>query len=474
MSELKKGLVWSGYSQIIQTVLQLLAVFVLARLLTPDDFGILSIVAIFIAIGNMMVDSGMGGALLRMKNPSSIDFSTLFVFNIVVSLLLYAVFFAGAGYLANYYQQPVLKELLRVLSLSVVFNAMGIVQYVKLVIDLRFKELAIITFASTILSVLLSVVSAVAGAGIWALVVQQLSFSFFYNLMIALKIKYIPVLHFSRNSFREQKSFGLSVLGANLLNTLSENLNNNIVAKIVPIHQAGHFYQSNRLILTADAGVRSVFDKVLFPVFAKVSDPEDLKNSFLDVFKKVVAVVFPLSVLLSLGSDAVVLILLGPQWSEAGWIFQVLSLTLVPLILITISRNVFKASGHTKSILHLEIVRSVLLIGLLFTTASLGLPFLVWGILVGLLIVSVVNLAVVSSRLKIEFIYFVKLLGIIMLPSALAFGATLVMATLFTIGNVLLMFLLKSLIFVVLLIAFSKLLRQYELVELVKVFIKKA
>ena len=474
MSEIKKGILWSGYSQISQTILQLVSVFVLSRILVPDDFGMLSILAIFVAVGNMMVDSGMGGALLRLEKPSPRDFSTLFVFNIVVSLLLYAVFFISAIFVANYYELPILKDLLRVLSLSIIFNAFGIVQYVKLIFELRFKELAIITFTSTVISVVLAILAALLKFGIWSLVVQQLAFSFVYNLMLWLKINYIPEFNFSVDSFNYQKAFGFNVLGANLLNTLSENLNNNIVAKIVPIHQAGHFYQSNRLILTFDNAVRGVFDKVLFPVFAKVQDRNELKNSFVDVFEKVVAVVFPLSALLSLNSEAVVLLLLGNQWIDAAWMLQILSLTLVPLIVITLSRNVFKATGQTTSILHLEIFRSVLLIGLLIVTSAIGLTFIIWGILIGQLVVSMINLFVVSKNLNSPRWYFVNLLVAIILPTLLAYGGTYLILTFFTLDTVFLMFSVKTAIFATLLVVFSFVMRQYVLFDLVKVFIKKA
>lgn len=473
MTEIKKGLLWSGYSQISQTLLQLVSVFVLARILMPDDFGVLSIVAIFIAVGNMMVDSGMGGALLRMKNPSARDFSTLFVFNIVAGVVLYVLFFFGAIPLADYYDLPVLKDLLRVLSLSVVFNAFGIVQYVKLIYDLRFKELAIITFISTLVSVALAILGAVFGMGIWSLAIQQLSFSFFYNLQLWLKINYIPDFSFSVESFNAQKAFGFNVLGANLLNTLAENLNNNIVAKLVPIHQAGNFYQSNRLIITVDAGVRGVFDKVLFPVFAKIQDADELTNAFLEVFKKVIAVVVPLSVLLSLNADFAILIVLGSQWADAGWMIQVLALTLLPLVVITLSRNIFKAAGKTKTILHVEIFRSVLILGILFVTSLLGLTYIIWGILIGQVLVSLINIIYVANCLNVKLRDILQLVGSLVLPSLLAFAGSMLVAQLLTLENVILMFTAKTVIFAALLVVFSVGLRQYVLFDLVKVLIKK-
>lgn len=472
MMDLKSGFVWSGFSQLGQTLVQLFSIFIFARLLTPNDFGTISIIAIFISIGNMMVDSGMGGALLRLKSPKNIDFSTLFLYNIFIGLFLYFLFFIIAPYFALYYELPILNKLLRVLAIVIVLNAFGIVQYTKLIIDLKFKLLAFITLSSSFASFVFALVAALFNVGLWALVVQQISFSFIYNLLLWYNIRYIPTLNFSKESFKIQTSFGLSILGSNILSSIAENLNNNIVAKIVPLNQTGYFSQSNRLVFTLDGAIKSVFDKVLFPILAKLDESKVLVIYYLNIFKHVISFVFPLSAFISLASFDLIIILLGEQWIGSAWMLKVLSLCLIPLIVITLCRNFFKTIGKTNFILINEVIRFFIVLSSLFISSIFGLKYVVASVLLSLSITCFINVLYVSKSLDLNFFHLPFQIFKSLMPSVLSYISTFILFEYINISNVYFDLIITFCIFSLLLILFSLLTRQYELFNLVRKSIK--
>ena len=367
VSYLKKGILWNSVSQFGLIGVQLLATILLGRILTPNDYGILGMVAIFVAIANMIVDSGMGGSLVKKKDVTYKDYSTLFLYNLWVSLFLYLILFCVAPFIATFYDKPELTKAIRVLSLTVVIYAFCITQNVRMVRKMEFRALAIINCSSGLISLFVAVFVAMRGGGYWALIIQQLVTSFCNTLFLSIHNKFIPSFVFSKTSFREQFRFGINLISANLLRTLSENINSNIVAKIVPLQQVGCFVQANRLINYYNSVSRGIIDKTVFPIFAKIEDRNKLLKNYIKLERYLLSITFPVCVLMSLLSSQIIVILLGSQWKEASWMFELLVFSIMPVAIQILNRNILKSLGNTRQIFNNEVVKSVITLSVLKT-----------------------------------------------------------------------------------------------------------
>lgn len=466
MEGVKKGLFWSGFSQVGQTGIQLISTIILARLLTPEDYGIMAMVAIFVAIANIMVDSGLGGALLKMYNPDNTDFSTLFLYNLATSIFLYLLFFFFAPIIAEFYEKPILTNILRVLMISIIIYAISIVQFIKLLRALKFKTLAIIISLSSLMSLIIAALLAFNNYGIWALVFQQISYAFFYSVLLWIVVRFIPTMTFSIRSFREQSSFGISLLLANLLNSFTDNINNNVIAKLVPVNQAGYFSQSNRLVLSLDGGLKGVLDKVLFPVFAKIHNKEEMKERYIELTKKVISLVFPIIALFALFSEQIILLLLGEKWKDAAWMFRVLSFALLPMIVQTLSRNILKSIGLTKYILINETVKSACILIILFITSFWGIKYIVWGVVLAQTISCIFIMLFLSKGLNYPIFYHIRLILSYTLPTMLSYFAALIINQYFLLTQIYINTFINLLVFVVFLMFFTLCFKQKELLKI--------
>lgn len=466
MNGFKNGILWSSLSQIAQTGLQIISTIVLARLLSPNDYGIMAIVVIFIAIGNMMVDSGMASALLKKQDVENIDFSTLFIYNFVVGAIIYLLFYISAPFIADFYQRSILVDIIRVLMLVIIIQAVSIVQYVILLRDLKFKTLALIIVFSSLMSFLVALFFAIMNFGIWALVSQQLSYAFFYTISLWFMVRFRPKLDFSISSFKDQFSFGISLLLANLLSSISDNINNNVIAKVVPIAQTGNFSQANKLVLSLNGGVKGILDKVIFPVFAKIENIDEMKTNYIVLTKRVISIVFPIAALLSLFSDQLIMLVLGDQWKDAIWMFSILSFVLIPMILQTLSRNIFKSIGLTRKVFLSEIVKSVLILLILFLASFFGLKYIIWGVLLSHVLAAIVILMLLSNSLNYSLIKHFKLISSYLFTTFFSYGLSLCVFKYFNPTSDFVQLIAVFIVFVFSLFLTSFLLNQKELIKI--------
>lgn len=273
---LRKAIVWTVISQFGQYGIQFISTILLARLLTPEDFGIVGMVTIFITFSQVLVDSEMGGALLRKKEVSNADYSTLFVYNLIVSIILYLILYFFAPVLASFYEKPVLIPVVRILSITVLLHSLRIVQRIKLLRQLNFKILALVSVVSGLLSLFIAIWMGVQGYGFWAIIIQQLVSIAISILIMCVYNKYWPSFSFSYSLFKEQFSFGIGLLGADTLKTIANNIDANVIAKIMPLNQTGYFVQSTKLTNFGVNMVSAVMDQTLFPIMSKIDDNEKL------------------------------------------------------------------------------------------------------------------------------------------------------------------------------------------------------
>ena len=224
--------------------IQFIVGIVLARMLLPSDYGLIGMLAIFIAISQWFIDSGFSTALIQKKNRSEIDFSTVFYFNIVVSILFYLILFFCSPFIADFYNQPKLVDLTKVLSLNIIISSFSIIQNTKLTINLDFKSITISNFIAVIISGSVGVTMAYVGFGVWSLVWQSIIRAFILAIILWVISKWKPGLVFSMESFKNLFKFGSKLLAAGMIATILRNIYSIIIGKIFCCSRVRFFYES--------------------------------------------------------------------------------------------------------------------------------------------------------------------------------------------------------------------------------------
>lgn len=376
----RTAIIWNAISQFGQSGITLLSTVILSRILTPSDFGLIGIVAIFIAFSQMMVDSEMGGSLLRKKRVTNADYSTLFYYNLAVSLAIYALLYFSAPLIADFYAKPELTSVVRLLSLCIIIHAFRVVQLIMILRELKFKAYALINVASGLTALAAAVFMAKAGLGFRALVWQQIILAVVSVALMEGYNRFIPSLKFSRESFRYQFGFGISLLGANTILTIANNITANIIAKISTLQFTGYYTQSSRITNFCQNSLGALFNQSIFPLMAKFDTMAEVRAVYHRILIYVAAGIGGLSAVMVVFAEPLVRLALGENWLPAAWIFRILSIGILPAVLQVVCRNVMKTLGTTRHVLYLDSLLSVGLIALLIAAGFLGTEFLVWAL----------------------------------------------------------------------------------------------
>lgn len=375
-------ILWNGVSQFGQSGVTLLSTIILAHILTPDDFAIIGIVTIFIAFSQLAVDSELGGALLRKKVVTNIDYSTLFYYNLVASIVLYGVMYFVAPYIAKFYALPELTDIIRVISLTIIIHAFRVVQRIMFFRDLKFREYAFINIICGLISLAVAIWLAKKGYGYWALVWQQIVLALSNVILMEFYNRFIPSLAFSKDSFRYQFSFGFSLFGSDIIRTIANNISTNIIGKISSLEFTGFYTQSSRITGFCQNTLSSLMDQSIFPMLAKYDKIEKIKATYHKLLLLISVGLLCATLIFVVFATPIVTLVLGKQWIAATGVFRILSLTILPASIQVLCRNILKTLGLTKKIFYIESIKSVLIIALLFIGALMSTYMVVWSLVV--------------------------------------------------------------------------------------------
>lgn len=382
----KSGFIWSAFESFSGQGFQFVFSIILARLLAPEVFGIIGMLAIFMALSNSLIDSGFGNALMQKNDRNQTDYSTVFYVNLFMSICIYAVMFFAAPYIADFYNMPVLEGVTRVLSLQIIISGLILVQITKLTIDLNFKKLTKIRVLSTVLSGIIGVLMAYKGFGVWSLVGQSLSNYFFQMILIWSFSHWLPSLCFSRDSFNKLFRFGSKLLIAGLIGQVFENINSLIIGKFYKPQFLGYYTKARSLVQLPSATTTTVIYRVSFPVLCNIQeDDERLSLAIHKLIRLTYFIVFPLMLGLLVVADPLVEVLLTSKWSACVPYMQILcvSMSLYPICAYNI--DVLLVKGHSGLHLKIDIAKKVFTVLVLFVTASISVTAIcLGGILTGL------------------------------------------------------------------------------------------
>jgi len=393
-----KGVGWGFADNILGLGITAAANIILARILSPADFGIIGMTAIFMTLSTSLVDSGFTGALTRKKDAVKADFDTVFYFNLAVSCLLYAVLFFCSPFIARFFKEPILVPVIRILGISLVINAFGIVQKIILVRRIDFRTQAWISLVSSFAAAVAAVVMAFYGFGVWSLVVLQVGKLAVNTILLWSVSKWYPGLCFSRKSFRDMFSFGGRLLITSIISAIWSEMYSFIIGKMYSSSVLGQYSRADKVKNMVTSNVSSVMQKVSYPVLASIQDEGERQ---INVYRKVLKTTVLISFTAVFGIWAVagpfIITVFGNQWLPAVDYLRIMCFSGLFLPLMMCSANVINADGRSDITLVLEILKTVMglipvVFGIIFSVEAL-----LWSMVGVSFILFVVHAAYVSK-----------------------------------------------------------------------------
>jgi O-antigen/teichoic acid export membrane protein len=374
-------------------VVGLVGNIVLARFLMPEEFGQFGIAMFFVVISNVLIESGFSGALIRLKKVEEKDYSTIFVFNLIISIILYVLLIVFSNNIAAFYNDKQLTSILIVIGSILVFNAFQITQNAKLVKGMMFRKRALYKFISLFLATIVAIVLAVNNYGIWALVFLQVLSSFFLSIILSLKVKNSFSFKFDKVAFKKMYSFGMNTTIASVVNTAFENGYQLIIGKYFSLAQVGVFYQAKRLQEVPDALYKNVILNVFYSKLANYQENiKEFHQKYIEMTIHATIVIGLSTTIVTCFSEEVIDFVYGSKWQDSAFFLKLLSISSFFYLIEICNRNIFKVFNKTNILLGIEILKKIvqsitIFIGIYFHS----LEYLMYGYLFTTIFSLVVN-----------------------------------------------------------------------------------
>lgn len=405
MSVLKQkaiqGVVWTSINRFTTIGIQFISGIILARLLTPDDYGCIGMLSIFMLISSTFIDGGFGSALIQKKRPSQEDYSTIFIWNLGISIIIYTLLYVSAPAIAYFYKIPLLSDILRIQGIILILNALQTVQVNQLNKQFRFKKIAIVSLITSITSLSVTIYLAYEGLGVWALVTQNILLSLIPTIIYWFTNKWYPQLRFSIHSFKELFNFGFYMFLSSIINTTVNNIQGLLIGRLYNPTIVGYYSKAHSTEKLASTSISQIIAQVSYPLYAEL---QDNKLALINVVKKLTAllayITFPMLSLLALLATPIFTLLYSEKWLNCVPYFQILCIAGIAICLQSVNSQTISAIGKSKLMLKWTVVKqlsgvSIVVLGLIF--------FGIEGLLVGMVIKSwliyIVNASLVSTHI---------------------------------------------------------------------------
>lgn len=395
------GVVWSAFQKGGSVIIGFVSSIVLARLLTPEDYGLIGMLAIFIAVSQTFIDGGLGSALIQKKRPTKEDYSTFFIWNFLLSIGCYLLLFFTAPLIARFYKQELLCSVLRVNGVILIINAISLVQVNQLKKHLNFKKIANIELSVSIIALVVCIYLAWKGYGVWALVVQGIVGGLLKTILYWITSKWRPIMVFSKQSFKELWNFGGFILLSSLINTFCDNIHGVLIGRLYNPTTMGYFSKAKTTEEMSSTFISQVMNQVSYPVLAEAQNDKAYLIRMLRKFIGVLAyITIPLMLLLMLLAKPVFVLLYSDRWLQSVPYFQILCLAGIAISLQGINLYAIAAIGKSKVMFKWTLFKRIM--GLCLIIGGLAV-FGMKGLLVGMVLTSYmiyfVNACLVSKHI---------------------------------------------------------------------------
>ena len=418
---------WTSIDRFGMQVVQFVVGIILARLISPENYGLIGMVMIFIPISTLLVEGGFGQALVRKQNASESDFNTVFIFNVAVSVILYFILFFAAPFVAIFFNEPQITVIARILFLVIFFNSFYLIPVVKMQRNLDFKGNAKINIFSILCSGSISVILAFSGFQVWALVFQQVFFHFFRLLSSLYYVKWKPTFSFSFRIIREMAAFSLHLLGTNILNAVFNQIYIIILGKFYSKYQTGLYTQANKLNETTNSTFQTILIGSTYSLLVKIQDDDErFWRVFRGIASKISIVSFPFMFVLVSVAFPLIVVLYSSIWIEVVPYFQLLTISALFAPLYGLNMNALNARGKSKITFRIEIIKKSLILLSVFFCFRWGIIAMLTGYIAACFVAYVISMFFVKNNLnhyiKHQISDFLGCIGIGLLIAGVNFG----------------------------------------------------
>ncbi len=444
MSGLKQktiaGLKWSAIERFATQGISFVISIIIARILSPADYGLIGMISIFIAVSNVFVGAGFGSALIRKQERTEEDCSTVFYYNIIVSILFYILLFIAAPWIADFYKSPELTNITRVVGLNIIIGAFGAIQSTKLSIAIDFKTQAKISLIVVIITGGVGLAMAYNGFGVWALVIQGLASAVLSSVLLWYLVRWNPLWVFSIRSFKELFGFGSKLMLSGLLDTIYSNIFQLIIGKKYLAVDLGYYTRAVGMVQLPSSNITGIIQRVTFPILSEIQhDTERLKKNYRRLLKMSAFIIFPIMVLLAALGKPLVLVLLTEKWLPAVPLMQVLCFSAMFYPIHAINLNLLQVKGRSDLFLRLEIIKKIMITLVLFASVPFGVLAMCYGTIVTSVVALIINTYYTGKLIQHGFMDQIKDITP-MLAISLSAGLAAFLPTLFLSGNMIQIF----------------------------------
>lgn len=388
----KKGLYWSFFNQFANYGMQFCVGIVMARLLSPEDYGITALPAVFMSVAMILQEGGLTDALVRKRDITENDMSTAFYYSFFVGIFMYVVLFFSAPLIAYFYKAPVLVPLIRVTALGFVWGALGIPQGVILKRRLDFKTPTKIGITTKVFSACVGIGMAYAGYGLWALVISGFLSGLLYLILICLKVRWVPTARWSKESFRYLWGYGNKMIASSMLNTLYNNIAPVFIGKYYSPAQLGVYNRAQGYAAMPSQNMMGVISGVTFPVLSKMQDDDEkLALNYRRMLRAIAFIVFPIMLMLSALAHPLVITMVTAKWDACVILLQIICFSMMWYPIHAINLNLLMVKGRSDLFFRLEVIKKIVGGTILLVTLPMGLVVFCYGNIFSSMISLVIN-----------------------------------------------------------------------------------
>ena len=402
------GVKWSGISQFIRIGTQAITSVILARLLLPEDFGLLGMALVFTGLVAIFNDMGIGSAIVQKQDLNQKNLSSIFWFNLLIGALAMLIIILAAPLIARFYGQNSLTSIISIMSVSFLFTSLSMVQNSRLLKELKFKKLTLLELTSTISASLLGISMAFLGYGVWSLVWQNVSMTFIYTALVWITEHWKPILHFNWKDIKTIIDFSANLSGFSFLNYFSRNADYLLIGKFLGATALGYYTLAYTMMLFPLSNISSVLSKVMFPALSQIQhDNSKFKLFYLKSTKYIAFVSFPMMLGLFAIADEFVLIVFGAKWVPVIFLIKVLSIVGLMQSIETTVGSIYLAKGRTDWLFRWGIFSSIITVSAIIIGLQWGINGVAVCYMIAALLIAYPNFAIPFRLIDLSFTDFV-------------------------------------------------------------------
>jgi len=377
------GMFWSFSDSMATQIIQFVVGLVLARLLTPEEFGLVGMITVFIAVTQTFVDSGFGQALIRKKEVSEIDYSTVFYFNLFSGVIFFLILFFCSPAIARFYNEPRLIDITRVLGVLILVYATSITRRTSLIREVSFKQLMKVNFAAALVSGVIAIILALKGFGVWSLVWRSLTGSIVQSIMLWFSGSWFPKPVFCKESLRGLFPFGSKLLVSGLLDTVYKNIYLLVIGKFFSAVDLGYYTRAELFSRLASQNLTGTVQRVSYPVLSQVQDEDErLKKGYKKLVLSTMFISFFIILGMSAFAEAMIVTLIGEKWLPSVKYLQLLCFSVMLFPLYAMNLNILNVKGRSGLLLRLELTNKLLVIPVIIIGVLTSIKTLLIGMII--------------------------------------------------------------------------------------------